>query len=60
MPAGAIADGTTVARAQALGLDAAAFLRKQRFVSFFEAIGDLIKTGPTGTNVADIQLILVP
>jgi len=57
--AGAIADGTTIARAQALGLDASEFLANNDSYSFFEPLGDLIKTGPTGTNVADIQLILV-
>lgn len=57
--AGAIADGSTIARAQALGLNAAAFLANNDSYHFFEATGDLIKTGPTGTNVADIQLILV-
>ncbi len=57
--AGAIADGSTLARAQALGLDAAAFLANNDSYRFFEATGDLIKTGPTGTNVADVQLILV-
>jgi len=57
--AGAIADGTTLQRAKALGLDAAAFLANNDSYRFFEAIGDLIKTGPTGTNVADIQLILM-
>lgn len=57
--AGAIADGSTVARAQALGLNAAASLQNNDSYHFFEATGDLIKTGPTGTNVADIQLILV-
>jgi glycerate 2-kinase len=57
--AGAIADGTTLARAQNLGLDAATFLRNNDSYHFFEATGDLIKTGPTGTNVADIQLILL-
>jgi glycerate 2-kinase len=56
---GAIADSSTLNRAQALGLDAAAFLRNNDSYHFFEAIGDLIKTGPTGTNVADIHLILV-
>jgi glycerate 2-kinase len=58
--AGAVADGTTIARAEALGLDAAEFLRNNDSYHYFEAIGDLIKTGPTGTNVADIQVILVP
>ncbi|MGB6942215.1 MAG: glycerate kinase [Bryobacteraceae bacterium] len=57
--AGAIADGTTVARAEALGLDAPAFLTNNDSYHYFEALGDLIKTGPTGTNVADVQLVLV-
>jgi glycerate 2-kinase len=57
--AGAICDGRTLARARALGLNAAEFLANNDSYHFFEAIVDLIKTGPTGTNVADIQLILV-
>jgi glycerate 2-kinase len=56
--AGAIADGTTLARAGALGLDAAAFLGNNDSYRFFEGSGDLIRTGPTGTNVADIQIVL--
>jgi glycerate 2-kinase len=56
--AGAICDGTTLGRAQTLGLNAAAFLANNDSYHFFEATGDLIKTGPTGTNVADIQVIL--
>jgi len=58
--AGAIADGTTVARAQALGLNATSFLGNNNSYRFFDALGDLVKTGPTGTNVADVQVILVP
>jgi hydroxypyruvate reductase len=58
--AGAIAYGTTLARAEKLGLDAAAFLSNNDSYHFFETTGDLIKTGPTGTNVADVQIILVP
>jgi glycerate 2-kinase len=57
--AGAIADGTTVARAEDQGLNAAAFLANNDSYRFFDALGDLIKTGPTGTNVADVQVILV-
>jgi glycerate 2-kinase len=57
--AGAIADGTTVARAEALGLNAEAILANNDSYRFFDALGDLIETGPTGTNVADVQLILV-
>jgi len=57
--AGAIVDCTTIYRAKELGLDASMFLANNDSYHFFEATGDLIKTGPTGTNVADIQLILV-
>jgi glycerate 2-kinase len=57
--AGAIAYGTTLAHAEKLGLDAAAFLAHNDSYRFFETTGDLIKTGPTGTNVADVQVILV-
>jgi hydroxypyruvate reductase len=57
--AGAFADGTTLSRAKSKGLDAAAYLANNDSYHFFDALGDLIKTGPTGTNVADIQLILV-
>jgi glycerate 2-kinase len=53
--AGAMVDGTTLAR----GPNAAAFLANNDSYRFFEATGDLIQTGPTGTNVADIHLILV-
>ena len=57
--AGAIADGSTVARAEAQGLNAAAFLANNDSYRFFDALGDLIKTGPTGTDVADLQVVLV-
>ncbi len=57
--AGAIGAGTTIARAQARGLQASRFLADNDSYHFFEALGDLVKTGPTGTNVADIQIILV-
>ena len=54
--AGAIADGTTIARSK---LDAAAYLAGNDSYHFFENLGDLIKTGPTGTNVADVRILLV-
>jgi glycerate 2-kinase len=57
--AGAIADTTTIARAHALGLDAGAALRAHDSYPFFAALGDLIVTGPTGTNVGDIQIFLL-
>jgi glycerate 2-kinase len=57
--AGAIADCSSVYRAKQLGLDAGPLLANNDSYRFFEALGDLVVTGPTGTNVADIQLILV-
>ncbi len=56
--AGALADGLTLARARALGLDAAAALERNDSYRFFDALGDLIRTGPTGTNVMDVHLLL--
>jgi len=57
--AGAIADGHTVAGAAALGLDARAFLANNDSYHFFEPLNGLIKTGPTGTNVMDVRVLLV-
>jgi hydroxypyruvate reductase len=57
--AGALADGSTVARAEAHDLDAAAYLANNDSYRFFEHLGNLIKTGPTGTNVADVRLMLL-
>ncbi|MFQ5528500.1 MAG: glycerate kinase, partial [Thermoanaerobaculia bacterium] len=57
--AGAIATGESLARARALGLDPEAALAENDSYAFFEALGDLIVTGPTGTNVMDIQLVMV-
>lgn len=56
--AGAIADGATVTRAQALGRNPSATLAANDSYHFFEALGDLVKTGPTGTNVMDVRLML--
>jgi len=56
--AGAIADGKTVARARKLGLNPVEYLANNDSYHFFEALGDLVKTGPTGTNVADVRLVL--
>lgn len=57
--AGAIADGSTIRRASALGLDAGAYLADNDSYHFFEKTGDLVKTGPTGTNVMDLRIILM-
>ena len=57
--AGGIADDTTVARAEALGLaPAAAFLAANDTRNFLGPLGDLIVTGPTGTNVVDLVALL--
>jgi glycerate 2-kinase len=58
-PAGAFADGTTVARAEALGLVPAAFLTDNDSTGFFNGIGDLFTPGPTFTNVTDFRAIVV-
>jgi hydroxypyruvate reductase len=57
--AGAIADATTVTRGAALGLDADAVLAAHDAYPFFGALDDLVVTGPTGTNVGDLQIFLV-
>ncbi|MCS7315954.1 MAG: glycerate kinase [Bryobacterales bacterium] len=57
--AGAIADGATVARAERIGLDARKMLDANDSYHFFEPLGDLLKTGPTNTNVMDLRLVLV-
>jgi len=56
--AGALADGATTARALEKGLSPGAFLERNDSYSFFKALGDNILTGPTGTNVNDLTLIL--
>jgi hydroxypyruvate reductase len=58
-PAGAVVDETTLARATALGLDAAARLDDNDSTTFFEPLGDLVATGPTRTNVNDCRIILI-
>ncbi|MEM1606890.1 MAG: glycerate kinase [Candidatus Bathyarchaeia archaeon] len=57
--AGAIVDGGTIARSKKMGLDAEKYLRNNDSYSFFKALGDLIYTGPTGTNVNDLTIIVV-
>jgi glycerate-2-kinase len=57
--AGAIITSTTVRRAQEARLDPQAALARSDSYSFFQALGDLIITGPTGTNVMDIFVGLV-
>jgi hydroxypyruvate reductase len=58
--AGAIINGQTIARARQLGMSAADFLARNDSYSFFDRLGDLIRTGPTNTNVNDLLFILAP
>jgi len=57
--AGAWVDGRTMARSRALGLDPQAALARNDVYPFFAALGDLVITGPTGTNVNDVVIILI-
>jgi hydroxypyruvate reductase len=57
--AGAIVDGTTLSRAAALSLDPAGFLDDNNAYVFFDRLGDLVRTGPTNTNVGDLQVMLI-
>lgn len=56
--AGAIAYADTIDRAQKLGLDPHRALDDNDAYPFFEALGDLVRTGPTGTNVMDLMLVM--
>jgi glycerate 2-kinase len=56
--AGAVVDGTTLARAQAAGVDPAQALRHFDAFPLFVALGDAIITGPTGNNVRDLRILL--
>ncbi len=57
--AGAIADSMTIRRAAVAGLDANRALADNDAYHFFAPLNDLVKTGPTGTNVMDIHVALV-
>ena len=56
--AGAAASDLTLTRARDLGLDAQAFLDRSDAYTFFNKLGDAIVTGPTGTNVRDLRIML--
>jgi glycerate 2-kinase len=57
--AGAWIDATTAGRARSLGLDPAAYLAENDSYDFFKQTGNLIVTGPTGTNVMDLRVFLL-
>ncbi|HEY0006392.1 MAG TPA: DUF4147 domain-containing protein [Pyrinomonadaceae bacterium] len=56
--AGALADETTVSRGRALNLDPQQYLNDSDAFNFFDALGDALLTGPTGTNVRDLRILL--
>jgi hydroxypyruvate reductase len=56
--AGALADGTTLARARTAGLSPQKHLDESDAYTLFDALGDAIVTGPTGTNVRDLRVLL--
>ncbi|HEY1303067.1 MAG TPA: DUF4147 domain-containing protein [Vicinamibacterales bacterium] len=58
--AGAVVDASTFERARAAGIaEPERYLTDNNTYAFFDRLGDLIRTGPTGTNVGDLQVILV-
>ncbi|MFQ6615581.1 MAG: glycerate kinase, partial [Fidelibacterota bacterium] len=57
--AGAFSDETTRLRAREAGLNPEDFLKRNDSYSFFKQLGDLLITGPTGTNVMDLEMLLV-
>jgi glycerate 2-kinase len=57
--AGAFSDPTTMDRARAAGLSPQAYLLDNNAYAFYDALGDLIHTGATGTNVGDLQVVLL-
>ncbi len=56
--AGAVVTGDSAQRAGALGMDAIGYLSRNDAYPFFDALGDLIKSGPTGTNVNDLIFLI--
>ncbi len=56
--AGALVDTESAARASAEGLDVERYLVDNDAYAFFDALGDLVRTGPSGTNVGDLQVVV--
>ena len=57
--AGAIVDGTTIRKAREQGLDAEDYLNCNDAYHFHEKAGTLLRTGPTGNNLMDLQIVLI-
>jgi len=56
--AGAVADGETLERSKAIGLNARFMFRESDSYSYFARLGDAIVTGPTGNNLRDLRILL--
>ena len=56
--AGAVVNGETLQRAEKLGLTVPEYLSRNDAYSFFERLNDLLKIGPTGTNVNDLAFLI--
>ncbi len=57
--AGAIVDGQTVVKARAAGINPEEYLTNNDSYTFFKKLDALLVTGPTGTNVMDLQIVLI-
>jgi glycerate 2-kinase len=56
--AGAVADGATLERSRAAGLDPHDFAARSDSYNFFRQLGDAVETGPTGNNLRDLRILL--
>ena len=56
--AGAVVNDESLRRAEKLGLTVADYLSRNDSYHFFERLGDLLKIGPTGTNVNDLVFLV--
>jgi glycerate 2-kinase len=56
--AGAVADGETLSRSRAAGLEPSDFVRRSDAYNFFARLGDAVVTGPTGNNLRDLRILL--
>ena len=57
--AGAVADGFTLQRAGEIGLDICAYLENNDSYHLFKELGDLVMTGPSGTNIMDVTALII-
>lgn len=57
--AGAVVDGETVLKAKVIGLDPELYLNNNDSYNFFDKVESLLITGPTGTNIMDMQIIII-